>query len=237
MHGKDLSERETTSKTEAHPTRYFATASVSTSSPNPAPAGGTSLPWMMAGGLRNNGYSHGMYSTDVTAGNPHARWTPTSGNKCGETGKWRCSARAATLSQAVRPSQARDVGLYHGKSTTGEIGVEFVGGEEHLARGDGDFQLVRQPGVALDVLARQRFLEPISADFLLEEVPHRQCRAVVVALVGIDTEPEIVAQRLAQPGQLVGVFVGVGADLDLDAHDPLVEIRARGFQNFLDAHP
>ncbi len=87
------------------------------------------------------------------------------------------------------------------------------------------------------ILASDRLLEPIGADLLLEEMTHRQGGAVVVALVGIDAQPNVVAQCLADSRQPIGVRLGVGADLDLDAHHALVEVRPRGVEDLLGTHP
>src|SRR5438445_10192258 len=82
-----------------------------------------------------------------------------------------------------QPAQTSYIRLHDINGTALKIAHKLLTGKERFAHGDGDLEFVGQTGMSFDVLARNWFLEPVSADFLLKEVTHRESGREIVTLV------------------------------------------------------
>ena len=117
-----------------------------------------------------------------------------------------------------------------------QIGVEFEAGPQCFSDGNGNIQCRRKLGVAGDILAQERLFEPGDPElFELATHPHR--RREIPFLVGVDGDPGIIAQGLADLPDPLDVDPWIlMADLHLDAHHPLGQVALEGRHHLGNAH-
>ena len=191
------------------------------SSPSPGPAGGNMWPFSIRAGFANAPATHGMYSMGPDSMTPQATWIVLSIMWWGASGSPATSASVAIFTISVIPPTRTMSGCRMSTAFGADVRVELEARPERLPHGDRDVQGGGEPRVAGDVLAEHRLLEPRDAQLLqLAADAHR--RRQVPFLVGVDGDPGVVAQGLADladPPDVVPVILV--ADLHLDAHHPL----------------
>src|SRR5260370_27048859 len=110
--------------------------------------------------------------------------------------------------QAEEWSQTSDAGKVWLKDVGGpalKVSAKFVQSEQRFAEGKGNLQSFREPDMSFDIFARERLFEPVDAYLLLEEMAQRKGGSIVIALVGVDAQPDVFAKGFADPGDSVRI--------------------------------
>src|SRR5690606_34631096 len=126
-------------------------------------------------------------------------------------------------------ADAADVDLHHGAGMALEIFAEVQVRIETLADGDGEAGVVDEPAVALDVVGRQRFLEPANVERLIG-AGSADGLVDLKGLVGVGEDLEAWTDCLADGGDASHVLVQRPPDLELAA----AEAVALGTEGVLD---
>jgi len=128
---------------------------------------------------------------------------------------------------------ATDIGQDDVRSAATELVVELPAVALGLAAGDGHVHRGAEGGVALDVLGRERVLEPADAR-LLHPPRGRDHRAGIVAAMGIDQQLPAPAESRGDGLHLPQILLHVGAPYgELYRRKPVCQVTVGGIEALL----